>query len=179
MCNIGQIKYKLRIKKKKSFSTKESRMVVPKKHLVSIRPKTIHKTKAKIGYRFMSVRHGLFPITNNRNNLWNEKIAVADIAPSNSNASGLYIFRSIKEAVSQDCVRDELVLCKVKYWGICVEHKSGVRAEFAQILEIYTKRYDCFVRGCYEKGILLKDLLHTYAPQLVDVKIKQFVPLPH
>jgi len=115
-------------------------------------------------------------------NLWNEKIAVADIAPSNSNASGLYIFRSIKEAVSQDCVRDELVLCKVKYWGICVEHKSGVRAEFAQILEIYTRRYDYFVRerGYYEQDLVfLKDLLHTYAPELVDVKIKQFVPLPH
>lgn len=98
--------------------------------------KTLEKKKAKIGYRFFNLKESGFPapVVFRERRTWHKKIARSDKVPTMLNESGLYIYRSRAQALSDGGKpHGEYVLCKVKYWGQTVEHDRGFRAQFAEI----------------------------------------------
>lgn len=159
MCNVGEIKTKrvrklvtetksvkkrvrVRVWSYKWVNKKEKKMRVVN---VPQAIKTIKPEKAKIGYRFMYYKYDpaskqiyMLPLNTSFQNPWKVNPTRADVSPTTTNKKGLYIFTTLDEALRQNHPQQGMVLCKVKYWGKVAEHKLGVRAQHAEVLEIRT-----------------------------------------
>lgn len=106
----------------------------------------VAKAKAMVGWRWCEVggEGTLRPwSTNQWDDVWSQPIAKADQKPTETNDNGLHLFRSKAIAMhpEQHPGDDGYVLVKVKFWGDCVEHERGFRAQYAKILSL------SFVRG--------------------------------
>ena len=114
---------------------------------------SIEEKSAKVGWRWFRIldNTGLFPLYSYSG--WDRKVCAADRKPRWSagclglrNGSGLYIFNDRATALANKPPNSErvwagfdprsIVLAKVRFWGECVKHERGYRAEFAKVEKV-------------------------------------------
>ena len=99
--------------------------------LDAVKEVIIPKDRPKIGYRGWHVGGGgiLTPMTSSYSP-WRNKIAKADSVPKLDNRSGLYVLNNKSSG------KNGHVYGTVKFWGRCVEHVNGYRAQFAEVVAL-------------------------------------------
>jgi hypothetical protein len=101
-----------------------------------IGPITVDKKTPKEAYRwFSTTSDGLIPVAKSNSRVWHKKVAKANQPPTNFNRNGLYMYKTVQDAMVDHS--SIYVLAKVRFWGTCIEHSNGYRAQYAEIVEIY------------------------------------------
>jgi hypothetical protein len=94
--------------------------------------------KPRYGYRWCNVSAlgALYPLTN-EDTCWQQPHVKADVFKS-WGIPGLHVFKSMLRALLDipGGWASDVVLVKVKYWGLVSKHRYGVRASDAQIVAI-------------------------------------------
>jgi hypothetical protein len=67
---------------------------------------------------------------------WQPGDLEADAIPTLGGSSGFWGFKTLPEAIYQEGADDDHVFALTEHWGKMVEHETGLRSQFAQIMAI-------------------------------------------
>jgi hypothetical protein len=65
---------------------------------------------------------------------WRPSELEADAIPQHGNGSGFWGFKTLPEAIYQEGRTDEHVFALTEHWGKMVEHETGLRSQYAEIM---------------------------------------------
>jgi hypothetical protein len=65
---------------------------------------------------------------------WKPGPQEADAIPERENPSGFWGFKTLPEAIYQEGRTDDLVFALTEHWGKMVEHETGLRSQYAEIM---------------------------------------------
>jgi hypothetical protein len=65
---------------------------------------------------------------------WKPGPQEADAIPARENHSGFWDFKTLPEAIYQEGRADDLVFALTEHWGKMVEHETGLRSQYAEIV---------------------------------------------